>query len=155
MAEFTSGPGFVSSMPTPEDEDRGLGKDRGLFIGANQLEHHIVFFPSSAILAGMHAWPAALFARGLWDYAASLEGTIASYDRVPGLKELVVVRGPHPYETWPDIEKDRVRARMLAFALAVVRDDRTVPGGREWTTMKDLVATTDDVWERSSAPKSP
>ncbi len=155
MAEFTSGPGFVSSTPTTEDEGRGLGKDRGLFIGASQLEHHIVFFPGSAILAGTYTWPAAFFARGLWDYAASLEGTIASYDRVPGLKELVVVRGPHPFETWPDVEKERVRARMLAFALAVIRGDSEVPGARKWTTMKELVATTDDVWERSSAPKSP
>lgn len=155
IADFTSGPGFVSSMPTAEDESRGLGKDRGLFIGASQLEHHIVFFPGSAILAGMHAWPAAFFARGLWDYAASLEGTIASYDRVPGLKELVVVRGPHPYETWPAGEKERVRARMLAFALALVHGDNAVPGERRWATMKDLVATSGDEWERSTAPATP
>ncbi len=155
MAEFTSGPGFVTSTPTPGDEGRGLGKDRGLFIAASQLEHRIVFFPSSAILAGTHTWPAAFFVRGLWDYAASLEGTIASYDRVPGLKELVVVRGPHPFETWADADKERVRTRMLAFALAAIRGDSNVPGERKWTTMKDLVATTDDVWERSTAPKSP
>lgn len=153
MAEFTSGPGFVSSTPTPGDEGRGLGKDRGLFIGASQLEHHIVFFPGSAILAGMHTWPAAFFVRGLWDYAASLEGTIASYDRVPGLKELVVVRGPHPFETWPDADKERVRTRMLTFALAAIRGDSEVPGERKWTTMKELVATTDDIWERSTTPK--
>lgn len=155
MAEFTSGPGFVPATPTRDDEERGLGKDRGLFIGASQLEHHIVFFPGSAILAGMREWPAALFVRGLWDYAASLEGTIASYDRVPGLRELVVVRGPHPYETWPDVEKERVRARMLAFARAVIRGDHEVPGARKWTTMKELVGTTEDVWERSSAPRAP
>ncbi|WP_293783435.1 hypothetical protein [Sphingosinicella sp.] len=152
MAEFTSGPGFVSATPTPEDEGRGLGKDRGLFIGASQIEHNIVFFPGSAILAGMKTWPAAFFARGLWDYAASLEGTIASYDRVPGLKELVVVRGPHPFETWPEAEKTRVRERLRAFALAAIRGAHDVPGARPWTTMKDLVATTEDVWEASSAP---
>ena len=153
MAEFTSGPGFVSATPTPEDEARGLGKDRGLFIGASQIEHNIVFFPGSAILAGMKTWPAAFFARGLWDYAASLEGTIASYDRVPGLKELVVVRGPHPFETWPEVEKTRVRARLRAFALAAIRGARDVPGARRWTTMKALVATTEDAWEASSAPR--
>lgn len=151
MAEFTSGVGFVSSTPTAEDEGRGLGKDRGLFIGASQMEHNLVFFPSSAILAGMHNWPAAFFTRGLWDYAAALEGTIDSYDRIKGLKELVVVRGPHPFETWPDIEKERVRQRMLAFAQAAVRGDATVAGGRPWATMRDLVATTNDVWERSTA----
>ncbi|HNR23228.1 MAG TPA: hypothetical protein PKL49_09405 [Steroidobacteraceae bacterium] len=155
MAEFTSGPGFVPATPTREDEGRGLGKDRGLFIGASEVEHQIIFFPGSAILAGMRAWPAAFFVRGLWDYAASLEGTIASYDRVPGLKELVVVRGPHPYETWPEVEKERVRARMLAFARAVIRGDGEVPGARKWTTMRELVETTEDVWERSSAPRAP
>lgn len=153
MSEFTSGPGFVSATPTPEDEGRGLGKDRGLFIGASQIEHNVVFFPGSAILAGMKTWPAAFFVRGLWDYAASLEGTIASYDRVRGLKELVVVRGPHPFETWPEAEKARVRDRMLAFVLAAIRGERHVPGARKWTTMKDLVATTEDVWEPSSAPR--
>ncbi|HRP74710.1 MAG TPA: hypothetical protein PKZ27_03885 [Rhodocyclaceae bacterium] len=153
MAEFTSGPGFVTAAPTNEDAGRGHGEDRGLFVGANQVEHNIVFFPSSAILAGMHEWPSAFFARGLWDYAASLEGTIASYDRVPGLKELVVVRGPHPYETWPDVEKKRVRERMLAFARSVIHGDQELAGGRQWSTMKDLVGTTDDVWERSSVPK--
>jgi hypothetical protein len=153
MAEFTSGPGFVSSTPTAEDEQRGLGRDRGLFVGASQVERNIVFFPGSGILAGVHTWPAALFVRGLWDYAASLEGTIDAYDRVTGLKELVVVRGPHPYETWPEREKQRVRARMLAFARAAIRGEQTAPGSRTWTTMKDLVATTEDVWEASSAPK--
>lgn len=152
MSEFTSGPGFVSATPTPEDEERGLGKDRGLFIGASELVRNIVFFPSSAILAGMHTWPAAFFVRGLWDYAASLEGTIASYDRVAGLKELVVARGPHPFETWPEIEKQRVRSRMLAFARAVISGDKAVPGERTWTTMKDLVGTAEDAWEPSSAP---
>ena len=153
MSEFTSGPGFVSATPTPEDEERGLGKDRGLFIGASQIEHNIVFFPGSAILAGMKTWPAAFFARGLWDYAASLEGTITSYNRVPGLKELVVVRGPHPFETWPEAEKTRVRERLRAFALAAIRGAHDVPDARAWTTMKELVATTEDVWEPSSAPR--
>jgi hypothetical protein len=153
MAEFTSGPGFVPATPTPDDEGRGLGRDRGLFIGASQLERNIVFFPGSGILAGMHTWPAAMFVRGLWDYAASLEGTIASYERVPGLKELVVVRGPHPYETWPEVEKQRVRDRMLAFARAVIHGDDSVPGERRWTTMKELVATTEDAWEASSDPR--
>ena len=153
MAEFTSGPGFVSSTPTAEDEQRGLGRDRGLFIGASQLERNIVFFPGSGILAGMHTWPAAFFVRGLWDYAASLEGTIDAYDRVPGLKELVVVRGPHPYETWPEVEKQRVRGRMLEFARAAIRGGKSAPGARTWTTMKDLVATTEDAWEASSTPR--
>jgi len=152
ISEFTSGPGFVPAEATPEDEARGLGHDRGLFIAGSEMEHNVVFFPSSAILASASKWPAAFYARGLWDYAASLQGTVDSYDRITGLKELVVVRGPHPFETWPEEEKARVTTRMVAFAQAVVLGKSSVPGGRAWSTMKDLVGTASDTWEPSSRP---
>jgi pimeloyl-ACP methyl ester carboxylesterase len=152
ISEFSSGVGYTPAEMTPNDESRGLGRDRGLFVAGSEVENNIVFFPSSAILASMGKWPAAFYARGLWDYAASLEGTIASYDRVKGLKELVVVRGPHPYETWPAVEKERVSERMIAFAQAAVLGRTTSPGGRSWTTMKDLAATASDIWETSSQP---
>jgi pimeloyl-ACP methyl ester carboxylesterase len=151
-AEFTSGPGFVMDRPSEEDEGRGLGKDRPLFIGGNAIEHNLVFFPSSAILAGIHKWPAAFFARGLWDYAAALEGTVESYSRVRGPKELVVVRGPHPYEVWPAVEQERVQQRLVAFATAVIQGRRSAPGARPWATLKQLVATSSDVWEPSTKP---
>lgn len=152
MAEFTSGPGFVMDKPSEEDEERGLGRDRPYFIGGNAVENNLVFFPSSAILGGMDKWPAAFLARGLWDYAASLQGSIESYRRIHGPKELVVVRGPHPYEVWPDVERRRVRERMLAFATGVIRGEKAIPGGRPWTDMKELVATSSDVWEPSTKP---
>ena len=116
------------------------------------MEHNIVFFPSSAILAGIHKWPSAFFARGLWCYADGLEGEVDSYTRVNGLKDLVVVRGPHPYETWPDIEKKRVRDRAVAYARAVIFGQPSIPGRRTWSDMKQLVATSSDVWEPSTHP---
>ncbi|HEX8300828.1 hypothetical protein [Sphingomonas sp.] len=152
VADFTSGPGFVMDQPSKEDEERGLGRDRPLFIAGNAVENNLVFFPSSAILAGMHKWPAAFFGRGLWDYAASLQGTMESYRRLKGLKELVVVRGPHPFEVWPAIEQQRVQDRFIGFATAVIRGEKTVSGGRPWTNMKELVATSSDVWEASTKP---
>ena len=152
ISEFSSGVGYTPAEMTSNDESRGLGRDRGLFVAGSEVENNIVFFPSSAILASVSKWPAAFYARGLWDYAASLEGTIASYDRVQGLKELVVVRGPHPYETWPAVEKERVSERMVAFARAAVLGQKELPGGRPWITMKDLAATASDVWEASSQP---
>jgi pimeloyl-ACP methyl ester carboxylesterase len=152
FSEFTSGPGYVMDQPSEEDESRGLGRDRPLFIAGSAAELNIVFFPSSAILSGVDKWPAAFFARGLWDYAASLQGTIDSYSRVKGPKELVVVRAPHPYEVWPASERERVRERMIAFALAVLQGRTSVSGGRRWTDMKELVATTSDVWEPSTRP---
>ena len=134
------------------DDGRGPGRDRGLFIGGIEMEHNIVFFPSSATLTGIAKWPSAFFARGLWCYASGLEGTIDSYQRVKGLKDLVVVRGPHPYETWPAQEQQRVQKRMIAYAQAVVLGRKTIAGRRTWSNMKELVATTSDVWEPSTHP---
>jgi pimeloyl-ACP methyl ester carboxylesterase len=149
-AEFTSGPGFVMDKPSEEDEERGLGRDRPEFIGGNAVENNLVFFPSSAILGGIDTWPAAFFARGLWDYAASLQGTVESYRRVQGPRELVVIRAPHPFEVWPEIEQARVRERMVAFATGVIQGKASIPGGRPWRDMKELVATSSDVWEPST-----
>ena len=86
-ASFVSGAGYRPASPDLAD--------RNLFLGGMAADHHVVFFPNSAVLAGMDKWPAVFFGKGLWDRAESLEGTIAAYDRVRGLKEIVVVRGPH------------------------------------------------------------
>jgi hypothetical protein len=152
IADFSSGVGYLESQTTPKDDGRGPGRDRGLFIGGIEVENNIVFFPSSAILAGIHTWPSAFFARGLWCYADGLEGEMDSYSRVKGLKDLVVVRGPHAFETWPPEEKARVEDRMIAYADAVVLGHKSIPGRRTWTNMKELVATSGDVWEPSTHP---
>jgi len=153
MADFSSGVGYIPKETTPKDDGRGPGKDRALFIGGIEVEHNIVFFPSSATLAGIHTWPSAFFVRGLWCYADALEGEMDSYARIGSdLKDLVVVRGPHPFETWPDSEKLRVQTRMIAYARAVVLGAKTVPGRPKWTNMKELVATSGDAWEPSTHP---
>ena len=152
LADFSSGVGYLPAQTTPKDDGRGPGADRGLFIGGIETEHNIVFFPSSAILAGMSKWPNAFFGRGLWCYADGLEGEMDSYSRIQGLKDLVVVRGPHPYETWPVPEKLRMQERIVAYVKAVVLGEKSIPGRRTWTNMKELVATTSDVWEPSTHP---
>lgn len=146
VSDFSAGVGYVTAPTTQEDTDRGL------FLAGTEAEYGIVFFPGSQVLAGMRKWPALFIARGVWDYAESLEGAVDAYDRVSGPKELVVVRGPHPLETWPAQEQERVGERMVAFARAVVLGYRQVPGGRPWSNMKELVATASDVWEPSSQP---
>jgi hypothetical protein len=152
IADFSSGVGYLEAQTTAKDDGRGPGRDRGLFIGGIELENNIVFFPSSATLAGIHTWPSALFARGLWCYADGLEGEMDAYSRVKGLKDLIVVRGPHAFETWPPQEKARVTQRMIAYARAVVLQQKTLPGRRTWSNMKELVATSGDVWEPSTHP---
>jgi hypothetical protein len=152
VADFDAGVGYLPNKMTREDNSRGLGKDRALFTVATEEQLNIVFFPNSAVLAGIHTWPSAFFARGLWCYASGLEGALDSYARVRGPKELVVVRGPHAFETWPEVERQRIRQRMIAYASAVLFGKDQVPGGRPWSNMKELVATSSDVWEPSSDP---
>jgi hypothetical protein len=151
LAEFSSGVGYLPAETTPKDDGRGPGRDRGLFIGGIEQEHNIVFFPSSAILAGMHKWPGAFLARGLWCYADSLEGSMDAYSRLRGPRELVVIRGPHAVATWPEAERARVVERMVAFGRAAVLGT-AIEGGRPWSDMKQLVATTSDIWEPSTKP---
>lgn len=142
LASFASGAGYVPAAPDLAD--------RNLFLGGMAAEHHIVFYPNSATLAGMARWPAAFFGKGLWDRAESVEGTIAAYDRIRGLKEIVVARGPHSIETWDPADLRYLQERMVAFAKAAVTGAASVPGARPWTDLKSLVATTPDSWEPSS-----
>jgi hypothetical protein len=144
-ASFVSGAGYL-----PEARDL---VDRNLFLAGMAADNHVAFYPNSAILANMHHWPAAFFAKGLWDRAESLEGTIAAYDRVRGLKEIVVVRGPHSIEPWPQEEVDRVRDRMVEFAVAAVQGRKALAGAPTWRDIKELVATSPDRWEMSSRPR--
>jgi hypothetical protein len=152
VADFSSGIGYLESENSSKNNGRGAGRDRALFMGAMEEQDNIVFFPSSAILAGIHDWPSAFFARGLWCYADGLEGEMDSYARVRGLKELVVVRGPHEFGTWPAVEQLHVTRRMIAYARAVVLGETSIPGERPWSNMKQLVGTSDDVWEPSTHP---
>jgi hypothetical protein len=144
-ASFVSGAGYVPDAPDLAD--------RNLFLGGMAADNYVAFYPNSAVLASMHRWPAVFFAKGLWDRAESLEGTMAAYDRVNGPKEIVVARGPHSMDTWPQEELDRVRARMVAFAVAAVQSRTVLPGAPRWINIKELVATTPDVWEPSSRPR--
>jgi len=144
-ASFVSGAGYL-----PEASDLA---DRNLFLGGMAADNYVAFYPNSSVLANIHRWPAIFFAKGLWDRAESLEGTIAAYDRVHGLKDIVVARGPHTLETWPQQEIDRVRDRMVVFAVAAAHGRLSVPGGPAWTNIKELVASSPDLWETSSQPR--
>lgn len=148
IGDFSAGVGYLTS-PTQQDDS-----DRGLYTAGTETEYHIVFFPSSAVLQGIHTWPGLILVRGAWDYAESLEGAIDEYDRVTGPKDLVIVRGPHTFDVWPAAERARVAARIAAFARAVVAGRRSVPDAAKWSDMKQLIATApDDGWRSPRAKK--
>jgi len=113
IASFASGAGYVPDAPDL--------LDRNLFLAGMAADHHIQFYPNSATLAGMTHWPAAFFAKGLWDRAESLEGTIAAYDRIRGAKEIVVARAPHSIDTWPEADLQYLRLRMVGVRLSRTR----------------------------------
>jgi pimeloyl-ACP methyl ester carboxylesterase len=144
IASFGSGAGYLPDSPDLTD--------RNLFLGAMAADHNIVFYPNSAMLAGMEKWPAAVFAKGLWDRAESLEGTVAAYNRVKGPKEIVVARGPHGLDTWTPEMLEHLGSRMMAFGKAVALGRPEIEGQRTWRTLKELVATSPDSWEPSSKP---
>jgi hypothetical protein len=144
LASFVSGAGYLPDAPDLAD--------RNLFLGGMAADNYLVFYPNSAVLASMGHWPAAFFGKGLWDRAESLEGTIAAFDRVNGLKEIVVARAPHSLETWPEQDMSYLRSRMVEFAKAAVLGKKSLPGAKPWTNIKELVATTSDSWEPSSRP---
>lgn len=145
IASFASGAGYLPDAPDLAD--------RNLFLAGMAADHHIQFYPNSATLAGMPHWPAAFFAKGLWDRAESAEGTLAAYDRIHGPKEIVLARGPHSIDAWPDEDLHYLRARMVAFATAVVLGRPLAPDpARAWSDLRELVATTPDSWEPSSRP---
>jgi hypothetical protein len=146
-ADFTAGPGYQSADTTQDD------RERQLFMGATVERYNIVFFPSSAVFASVAKWPALFIGRGLFDYAESLEGSVAAYERVQGLKEIAVTRAPHPFEVWPAAERERIVRRTIAFATAAALGRSTLPGARRWHDLKSLVATAGEAWEPSSAPK--
>jgi hypothetical protein len=143
LASFSSGAGYLPASPDLED--------RNLFLGAMAADHNMAFYPNSAQLKGMHRWPAAFFGKGLWDRAESVEGTIAAYDRIRGPREIVVLRGPHTLEAHAPENQRYLIERMVAFAKGVATGAK-VEGQKEWRTIRELVATSPDVWEKSSEP---
>ena len=45
-----------------------------------------------------------------------------------------------------------IQTRVIAYARAVVLGSPSIPGRRTWRNMKELVATSSDVWEPSTKP---
>jgi hypothetical protein len=55
-------------------------------------------------------------------------------------------------EAWPPQELDRAGDRMVAFAVAAIQG-RTRNDAPPWADIRELVATSPDLWEASSRPK--
>lgn len=138
LAEFGKGPGYAPARVIRE--------------GAFRDDYHIAYLPTSEIMAHVGEWPAVFIGRGLWDFSGGLEGTLDLYERASQPKELVVVRGPHSENEYGTENVDHMRARMVAFAEAVMRGEETIPGAAEFGDLRELVLTTPPYWEPSNDP---
>jgi hypothetical protein len=116
------------------------------------MELNVVMLPSAEPMSHIYEWPAVFIARGLWDFAESLEATFDFYRRAKGLKEIVVVRGPHA-EVDAGENSGYVTQRMVAFSSAAVLGKRNVPGAARVEDLKALVRSSPARWERSSRPE--
>jgi pimeloyl-ACP methyl ester carboxylesterase len=137
----------IGGRPAPVDVDAGV-----LDEARSRVEKNVVMLPSSEPMAHIDRWPAVFFGRGLWDFAESLEASFDAYRRAKGLKEFVVVRGPH---TAADLGGENGRymiAHTVAFARAAALGWHEVPGVMQFGDLKSLVESSPPYWEASSDP---
>lgn len=131
----------------------GLGYTAPIFAlveGYLRTEANILFFPSSETFANIDTWPAVFFGKGLWDSYQSVEGTFEAYKRATGLKEIVVVRGPHSENEFGEQNVTYLIERMVAFTKrAVLGAGVEKPGPAD---LKEVVCSSPPDWEPSSAP---
>jgi hypothetical protein len=139
--------GGVGARPAPVDQDAGV-----LDEARSRIDLNVVMLPTAEPMSHIYSWPAVFFARGLWDFAESLEATFDFYRRAKGLKEIVVVRGPHA-EVDTGENSPYVTERMVAFSTAAVLGKRDVPGAVRVEDLKELVKSSPARWEKSSRPK--
>jgi hypothetical protein len=126
----------ISGRPAPvKVEDGALDEAR------SRVEHSVVMLTSSEPMTHINTWPAVFLAKGLWDFAESLEATLGAYQRVDGLKEFVVVRGPHSDIEMNPASNEHVATRMVAFSRAALFGLSKVPGAASFKDLKSLVGS--------------
>jgi pimeloyl-ACP methyl ester carboxylesterase len=124
--------------------------DRSLAEAARREVNHIVFLPSSEPLANIRTWPAVFFGKGAWDEFQGPLGAFDPYLRVTGIKEFLLVRGPHSENEHGPANVALMQGKMVEFAVDVVRG--TDPGQPRFTNLEQLVASSPPIWEYSTQP---
>jgi hypothetical protein len=141
LAPSAGGPGFMSSF-------------FALLEGELRTEQNVQLLPSSEVLSSIPKWPAVFFGKGTWDYLESMQGTLTAYQAAKGLKEIVVVRGPHSENEYGPENVQYMQEHVAAFALAAALNvkELDVP---EPSDVRELIRTSPPFWEPSSVPTYP
>ncbi|HEX8159833.1 MAG TPA: hypothetical protein VF526_20835 [Solirubrobacteraceae bacterium] len=119
-------------------------------IAAQREVNHLVFFPTSEPLAGIGSWPAVFLEKGLWDDVEGPFSTFHAYDRVRGMKELLLVRGPHS-----EIEPGPANVAVLQDRVAefAVKAALGQPSGQPiYGDLKQAISASAPIWEHSTQP---
>lgn len=120
---------------------------------ALRADYNTTYYPDSGVLANVGKWPALQVMRGTWDYVEGLEGSFDAYNRATGLKDIFVFRGPHALNTQAPENMKLAGERMAAFARAAVLGRKQVEGAVAPVNLKELIASSPDHWEITTAPK--
>jgi pimeloyl-ACP methyl ester carboxylesterase len=114
---------------------------------------HVAFLPTSEPLANIASWPAAFFAKGVWDEYQGPWPTFNEYLRVRGPKELFFYRGPHSENEGGPANVALEQDRMTQFAVGVVLHRPT--GQPLFANLKQAIAASPPIWEYSTQPTFP
>ena len=63
------------------------------------------------------------------------------------------MRGPHSENEYGPSNVKHMQDRVVAFAQAVARGDKTIPGAASFGNLKELVASAPKAWEASMEPR--
>jgi hypothetical protein len=129
----------------------GFGDPADLvFAAAQRKTNHVLLLPTSEPLAGMGAWPAVFFGKGLWDDIQGPYATFNAYTRAGRMKELVFIRGPHS-----EVDQGPANVALMQHRVAVfaVRAALGQPSGQPvYGDLEEAIAASPPIWEPSTQP---
>jgi pimeloyl-ACP methyl ester carboxylesterase len=115
-------------------------------------EFSTTYYPDGAVAAGVSRWPALQIVKGTWDYVEGLEGSMSTFNRATGLKDIFVFHGPHQLATQSDDNMALAGKRMAKFAAAAARGDTGMEGAAKSTNLRDLVLSAPAHWDTTTKP---
>jgi hypothetical protein len=124
-----------------------------LIEAALRSDYNTTYYPDGNVLANIGKWPGVLIVKGIWDYVEGLEGSLDAFNRASEPKDFFVFRGPHQLNTQSPENMKRAGERMVAFATAAVLGQGQVMGALHPANLKELVTSSPDYWETTTAPK--
>jgi pimeloyl-ACP methyl ester carboxylesterase len=119
--------------------------------GALRVDFNTTYYVDSVVPANVDKWPGLQIIKGTWDYVEGLEGSLDTYRRAKGLKDISVFLGPHILQTQNLENMKFAGQRMVAFATAAVLGKKKVAGAINPKDLKELVTSAPHVWELSTA----